>query len=399
MRTYVIATLREFLATEASGGLVLFVAAVVAIVCANGPFAEAWLSLWEREIGPGLFHLSLRHWIDDGLMTLFFFVVGLEIKRELVTGELRDPRKAALPVIAALGGMAGPAAIYTVLNAGGAHIQGWGIPVATDIAFAVGVLVLLGPRIPTGLKLFLLTLAIADDIGGIVVIAAFYTSDLAVLWLLATAAALGIVALMRATRIAHPAWYVPIGVLVWVAAFRSGVHPTIMGVALGLITPARPVRGRPVLEELEHRLHPLTSFAIVPLFALANAGVALDARSLGDAFSSPVFWGIALGLLVGKTIGVSAATFAAVALRIGRLPAGVRPQHIFGVSIVAGVGFTVALFITNLAFPRDGVTEIARAAVLIGSACSAVVGALVLAMVRPRREIVPSDAVTGPDGI
>ena len=399
VRTYVIAPLREFLRTEAAGGIVLFAAAVLAIAWANGPFAPSYRSLWEHEIGPGAFHLSLRHWIDDGLMILFFFVVGLEIKRELVTGELRDPRKAALPVIAALGGMAGPAVIYLLLNGGGPYSRGWGVPVATDIAFAVGVLVLLGRRIPSGLKIFLLTLAIADDIGGIVVIAAFYSSDLDVRWLAAAAGSLLTVVALRAAQVSRPLWYVPIGVVVWISAYNSGVHPTIMGVALGLITPAHPVRDRPVLEELEHRLHPITSFAIVPLFALANAGVALDAGALRTALGSTVFWGIAAGLLVGKTLGVSAATFAAVALRVGRLPAGVRARHVFGVSTVAGVGFTVALFITNLAFESGRATEIARAAVLAGSLVSAIVGAAVLASSRPRREPVPSLSVAAPDAI
>ena len=398
VRTYVLAPLREFLRTEAAGGAVLLAATVAALVWANGPWGDSYAALWRIEAGSGTFRLSLQEWVDDGLMTVFFFVVGLEIKRELVTGELRDPRKAALPVLAALGGMAGPAAIYLLLNGGGPHSRGWGIPVATDIAFSVGVLVLLGKRIPSGLKIFLLTLAIADDIGGIVVIALFYTGGLAFQWFAAAAAVLIGVVLLKRFGAARPIFYLPLGVIAWIATFQSGVHPTIAGVALGLLTPARPVRGRPVLEELEHRLHPSSSFAIVPIFALANAGVALDGEAIGAALGSSVFWGIAVGLLVGKTVGVSLATMVAVRLRIGRLPTGVRAAHVAGVAIIAGVGFTVALFIAGLAFEGAGPTEVAKVGSLAGSVVSALVGASVLSLIRavPERvSFVPSAAGGG----
>ncbi len=290
----VVDPVREFLHAEATGGLVLLAATVVALGWANSPLADAYQGLWGRELTVGVGRLALtedlKHWVNDGLMAVFFFVVGLEIKRELVAGELRDPRRAGLPVLAALGGVVVPAAIFLALNLGDGA-RGWGIPMATDIAFAVGVLAVLGSRVPTGAKLFLLTLAIVDDILAITVIAVFYSDGVVAEWqVVALCGLAGIFTLQRLGVRAISA-YVPLALVVWLATFESGVHATIAGVALGLATPALPFRGRPVLEQLQRRLHPLSSYVIVPLFALANAGVPLGADALGRAAGSPVAWG------------------------------------------------------------------------------------------------------------
>jgi NhaA family Na+:H+ antiporter len=295
----VVDPVKDFLQTEAAGGLFLLAATVVALGWANSPFAAGYEGLWSTELtigaGPLAVTEDLKHWVNDGLMALFFFVFGLEIKRELVVGELREPRRANLPVLAALGGVVVPAGIFLLLNAGGEGGRGWGIPMATDIAFAVGVLAVLGSRVPTGAKVFLLTLAIVDDILAITVIAVFYTGQLAVAWLAVAAAGMVLVLLLRQLGVRAISAYVPLGVLVWLATLESGVHATIAGVALGLATPARPAGGRPVLEQLEHRLHPLSSYVVIPLFALANAGVSLGGDALGRAARSPVALGCGPG--------------------------------------------------------------------------------------------------------
>jgi NhaA family Na+:H+ antiporter len=383
----VVDPLRDFLHAEATGGLVLLAATAVALGWANSPFAGAYESLWSRELTIGIGGLAitedLRHWISDGLMALFFFVVGLEIKRELVTGELRQPRLAGVPALAAVGGMLVPAAVFLALNAGGEGGRGWGIPVATDTAFALGILALLGSRVPATAKLFLLTLAIIDDILAITTVAVFYSADISLGWLIVAAGGLAGIFMMRRSGVASIAAYVPVGLLVWLATLESGVHATVAGVALGLATPARPVRGRPVLEQLEHRLHPVSSYLVVPLFALANAGLPLGAEALGAAATSPVSWGVALGLVAGKLIGITAASLAAVRLGIGPLPEGLGPRHVLGLAALAGIGFTVSLFITELAFPSGGLIDLAKTGILAGSLVSGVLGILLL-LGRPR---------------
>jgi NhaA family Na+:H+ antiporter len=379
----VVDPVKDFLQTEAAGGLFLLAATVVALGWANSPFAAGYQGLWSTELtigaGPLAVTEDLRHWVNDGLMALFFFVVGLEIKRELVVGELRDPRRASLPVLAALGGVVVPAGIFLLLNAGGQGASGWGIPMATDIAFAVGVLAVLGSRVPAGAKVFLLTLAIVDDILAITVIAVFYTSQLAVGWLAVAAAGMVLVLLLRRLGVRAISAYVPLGVLVWLATLESGVHATIAGVALGLATPARPVGGRPVLEQLQHRLHPLSSYLVIPLFALANAGVPLGGDALGRAARSPVAWGVALGLLAGKILGVAAASLAAVRLRVGALPDDLTMRHVLGLAALAGIGFTVSLFIAELAYPGSDLVDLAKVGILAGSLVSGLVGAGLLA--------------------
>ena len=372
----------DFLRTEAGGGVVLLVAALIALVWANSPWSGGYHDLWRHEIAVGSGEWAVRetlgHWINDGLMAVFFFVVGLEIKRELVCGELRDRRAAALPVVAAVGGMVVPAALFRLVAGGGPAAHGWGIPMATDIAFAIGVLALLGSRVPRGLKVFLLTLAIVDDIGAIAVIAVFYNARLEPGWLLGAAALSGGLAAARRLGAGWVAALVPVAVVVWYCAYRSGVHPTIAGVALGLVTPAGPVARRPVLEQIEARLHPWSSYLVIPVFALANAGVSLDGGSLGDAAASRLTWAVVVGLVVGKLVGIAGATLLVAHSPLGRLPSGVGGRHLLGVAALGGIGFTVSLFITGLAFTDEALQAQAKIGILAGSLMAALAGAVVL---------------------
>ncbi|MDP8936977.1 MAG: Na+/H+ antiporter NhaA [Actinomycetota bacterium] len=404
--------LRRFLDTEAAGGVLLLVAAVAALVWANSPWSGSYRALWETEftlrLGQwGLTH-DLRHWVNDGLMTLFFLVVGLEIKREVVCGDLREPRTAAVPVFAAVGGMAVPAILYAVVNGSGPGSPGWGIPMATDIAFAVGVLAVLGRRVPASLKLFLLTLAIVDDIGAIVVIAVFYAGGVEPAYLAAAAVLLAAVLGLRRAGVVWVTPYVVLGVAVWLVTQASGVHATIAGVVLGLLAPARPLTAAAVArqwagdlsddpgpgelaamtrlaatsvspaERIEHLLHPWTSFFVVPVFALANAGVAVRSDSFDTTGATAVAVGVALGLAVGKVVGVTGATWLAVRTGVGRLPEGATWPMVAGVGTVAGIGFTVSLFVAELAFDPGPLQDAAKIGVLGASALAALAGALVL---------------------
>jgi NhaA family Na+:H+ antiporter len=370
----------EFVSVEALSGLVLLGAAVVALVWANidtSSYADVWGHEVTIGIGDASISLSLAHWINDTLMTLFFFVVGLEIKRELVEGELRERRNAVLPVLAALGGMVLPALLFLALNAGGAGVDGWGIPMATDIAFSLGVLAVLGTSVSSGVKLFLLTLAIVDDIGAILVIAIFYTSDLRPVWLLGALGAVAVVGLMRRFGLQHPWMYVIPGFALWLCLYESGVHATIAGVILGLLTPVIPGPTAGPAERLEHRLHPWSSFLVVPLFALANAGVVLGAGAIERASASAVTWGIAVGLIVGKVLGITTLTLLALRLGLGRLPAGMRARQVVGVAAVAGIGFTVSLFIADLSF-TGALLDDAKIGILGASVVAGALGAIVL---------------------
>ena len=380
--------LAEFLREEAAGGIVLVTTAAVAMIWANSPVSDSYFTLWDQNLTIGLGSVGittdLRHWINDGLMALFFFVVGLEIKRELVIGELRDRRAASLPAIAALGGVIAPALVFLALTAGGSDASGWAIPAATDIAFAVGVLALLGDRVSSGVKLFLLTIAIVDDIIAIVIIAAFYSGGLSLAWLAAAVAALGAAVVMRRAGVTRIAAYVPIGVAAWVAMHESGVHATIAGVALGLLTPAKPVGGRPVLSILEHRLHPLSAFVVIPLFALANAGVDFGGGVLTEAATSRLAWAIALGLFVGKLLGIAGATKLALRRGWGRLPDQVDTRQVWGVAALGGIGFTVSLFIAQLAYEDADTASTAKVGIFAGSLLSATVGAVMLLIAAAR---------------
>jgi NhaA family Na+:H+ antiporter len=311
-------------------------------------------------------------------MALFFFVVGLEIKRELIEGDLRDPKTAALPAVAALGGMVVPAALFLAINPSAPGSDGWGIPVATDIAFAIGVLSVLGSRIPKGLKLFLLTLAIVDDIGAILVIAVFYSSGLSGPWLGGAVATLLVFFLFQRVGIRHPVAYVVPALVLWVCTLESGVHATIAGVILGLLAPNQDWRGQPVIGRIERLLHPWTSFLVIPVFALANAGVELGGGVIGDALSSRITLGIVAGLVLGKTLGITAAVAAAVRLRLGRLPPGVRPRQVVGAAAVAGIGFTVSLFIADLSFGGTALLGDAKVGILLASLASGALGVLLL---------------------
>jgi NhaA family Na+:H+ antiporter len=375
--------LREFLDTEVAGGVVLLAATAVALGWANSPWQGGYQALWGTElaieVGRWTMAMDLRHWVDDGLMALFFFVVGLEIKRELVAGELRSPRNAALPVVTALGGMVLPALVFLALNRGGPGERGWGIPMATDIAFAVGVLALFGSRVPSGLKVLLLSVAIVDDVGAILVIAIFYSSGLA--WA-PLGIAVGLLAVVAALHRAGVVWWpvhVLLGLGVWLAAYASGVHATIAGVVVGLLMPTHPAG-----ERLEHTLHPWTSYLVVPLFALANAGIPLSRAALAAAVGSPVTGGVALGLVAGKLAGVGGAAWLALRLRIGALPEAVTGRQLLALAGVAGVGFTVSLFITGLAYPTAELQDQARVGILAGSLLAATIGAILLRTSLPR---------------
>ena len=367
---------------EASGGLVLVVCAAAALLLANSPASAAYDTLVHAELRIGAGELSitedLQHWVNDALMAVFFFVVGLEIKRELVTGELRDRRAATLPAVAALGGVVLPALIFLVLVGGGPEARGWGIPMATDIAFAVGVLALLGDRVPSAAKLLLLSIAIVDDILAIVVIAVVYTATVSLAWLAAAIVGLGAVLVLRRLGVAQIWPYALVGAFVWLATFESGVHATVAGVALGLLTPTGEVGGRNVLEQLEHRLHPLSAFVIVPLFAFVNSGVDLRGGALEQAVDGRLAVAVGGALLVGKTIGIGGAALLAQRLGVGVLPSGVQTRHVWGIAALGGVGFTVSLFVADLAYDTASLTDQAKVGIFAGSLISAAVGSGVL---------------------
>jgi NhaA family Na+:H+ antiporter len=374
--------LAEFAHDEAAGAVVLVVATVVGLAWANLATA-GYQGFWGHEVRFDLIGVHVGETyaevVNDGFMAIFFFVVGLEIKRERVVGELRDRRAAALPFFAAIGGMVVPALVFLALNATDAGARrGWAIPMATDIAFVMGVIALLGRRLPPPLRLFLLTLAIVDDIGAILVIAAFYTDHLVVGWLVGAFAVVAMIVAMRRLGVRAIWPYVLVGLPLWFCVLESGVHATIAGVVLGLLTPARPVDGRSVLEELEHFFHPISAFVVVPIFAVANTGIVLSRGSVADALSSTLAWGVMLGLLVGKPVGITLATTLGRALKVGRLPAGLELRHVMGGGIVAGIGFTVSLFVTELSFGAGPTGDVSKLAILTASALAAAAGSVVL---------------------
>ena len=402
--------LPDFLYVEAAGGAVLVAAIVAALVWANAAhvsYEDLWTTTFTVGFPDHHLTLTLREWVNDGLMTIFFFVVGLEIKRELVEGELRDPRKAAMPAVAALGGMVVPALIYVTFNAGGAGSRGWGIPMATDIAIAIGILSLLGSRVPPAVKLFLLALAIVDDIGAILVIVVFYSTHFGWESALGAVAVIGLMVGLRRLGVWNVLVYVALGVVVWVLVHESGVHATLAGVVLGLLTPTRGLRqpelvdadqladvstvetayetvvlareSVSVVEWLEYRLHPLSSYLIVPVFALANAGVVISRDSVDRAVSSPVTHGIVVGLVVGKLVGISGFTWLAHRTRLATLPDGMGGREVLGVAALGGIGFTVSLFVANLAFgPVGPLASDAKLGILAASVAAALLGAAVL---------------------
>lgn len=360
--------LRAFLDNEIAGGIVLLAAAAVALVWASSPWSQTYADLWHSELTLGPITEDLRHWVNDLLMALFFFVIGIEIKREVLLGDLRDPRRAALPVFAALGGMLVPAALYLALNVGRDGVNGWGIPMATDIAFALGILALLGPRVPSSLKVFLLALAIVDDLGAISVIAIFYSDSIGFGWLTAAAVSLGTIAILWRTGVRSLAVHVALGVITWWFVFESGVHATLAGVAVALLVPVD------LGDDVEHTLHPFTSFLIVPLFALANAGVDVNPDALAGNDARMVAAGVAAGLVIGKVVGIVGAVWLAVRLGLGHPPEKATWKHLVGVAAVAGIGFTVSLFVAGLAFDDDTLVDAAKLGILGGSALAATLG-------------------------
>jgi NhaA family Na+:H+ antiporter len=421
----------EFFRLEAAGGILLLVATVVALVWANSPWAGAYTGLFATKVTAGLGELAISKplilWINDGLMAVFFFLVGLEIKREVLAGELAEVKRAALAIGAAVGGMAFPAAFYLVFNGGGAGAAGWGIPMATDIAFALGALSLLGRRAPLALKVFLTAVAIVDDIGAVLVIALFYTSKLSLAALAIGLALLGLLALMNRAGVRSVVPYAVVAAVIWVAFLKSGVHATIAGVLVAMTIPVSVrmppgelvTRSRDVLENLaqharggasvlasaeqrhalielengihasvsplqrlEHALHPWVIFGIMPVFALANAGVGLGG-DVASAFLNPVALGIIVGLVLGKQVGIMLAVWLLVRTGIAAIPANVTWRQIYGVAALAGIGFTMSLFIANLAFPGSPLLDVAKAGILMASLISGIVGWLALSGARP----------------
>jgi len=386
------APFQRFLAIEAASTILLLVATVAALAWANSPWSASYSALWHTQLalslGPASLSLSLEHWVNDGLMVLFFFLVGMEIKHELVHGELSTRERAMLPVFGALGGMLAPAAIYAALHLGGPAISGWGVPMATDIAFAVAALTVFGARVPAGLKVFLLALAIVDDLGAVAVIALFYSHGFSPAALVAAASGLALVVLLRAAGVRAIGVYWIVGLGVWLATLHSGLHATLAGVLLGFLTPAHPVgpaRDAPApLALLTAALHPWSAFVVMPLFALANAGVPLDPAVLADALARRVALGIGVGLFVGKPLGVLLLAWLAVRLRLAALPAGIGFGQLLGAGVLAGIGFTMAIFLTTLAFEDPALVAASKLGVMGASVLAAGCGAALLARALPR---------------
>ncbi len=390
------ATIRNFLKMESAGGIVLMGAAVLAMIVANTPLKEYYDLLLEVpvEIRVGALQIGkpLILWVNDGLMAIFFFLVGLELKREVVDGELSKPANVLLPVLGAVGGIVVPVAIFVWFNKGDpAGMQGWAIPAATDIAFALGILMLIGSRVPLSLKVFLVSLAIFDDLGAIAIIALFYTYELSMLALLVAGACLAVLALMSWRQVSSVSTYILVGVVMWIAVLKSGVHATLAGVALAAFIPMRDASdpGHSPLRELEHDLHHVVAFGVLPIFAFVNAGISFAGVGMADLLH-PVPLGIAAGLFIGKQLGVFA--FCAVAIKLGlaRLPEGAGWGALYGVSILAGVGFTMSLFIGGLAFEYKvldlDVVFDERLGIVLGSLLSGVIGYLVLQRALPREK-------------
>jgi NhaA family Na+:H+ antiporter len=426
------APFQRFLAIEAASTILLLLATVAALAWANSPWGGSYAHLWHTKLAFSLADakvgLSLEHWVNDGLMVLFFFLVGMEIKHELVHGELSSRERAMLPVFGALGGMVVPAGIYASLHAGGPAASGWGVPMATDIAFAVAALAVFGSRVPSGLKVFLLALAIVDDLGAVTVIAIFYTHDLSLTALAAAGGALVLAFAMRLSGVRSYGPYWMVGIVVWFATLQSGVHATVAGVLLGFLTPTTMLapevslvgRGRRFFEEslarldstpelpdrerkrvaqelreisrhslsplerLTEALHPYSAFVVMPIFAFANAGVVIDTGALADPLALRVALGIGLGLLVGKSLGITLFCWLAVRAGVATLPAGVGWGSLFGAAILGGIGFTMALFITALAFTDPALAAASKVGVMIASLIATVCGVAVLSRALPR---------------
>ncbi|MCU6715203.1 Na+/H+ antiporter NhaA [Megasphaera butyrica] len=370
---------QRFFKQEASSGIVLLTFAVMAMGLANSPWAAAYEEIlhWKVSVGMGDFQLSmsLLHWINDGLMAVFFFVIGMEIKREFLFGELKSPSSTLLPIAAAVGGMVVPALLYTAFNIGKPTISGWGVSMATDIAFSLGVLAFAAPRAPRAVVVFLTALAIVDDLGGILVIALFYSSDLHGPSLLAGAAVLLALFWLSRRNVQSVLLYLIGGGLLWYAFLQGGIHPTIAGVLLGFSIPAgtEETHGESLLRKLEHRLTPWSAFFVMPVFALSNAGIAIDGGSVGNLLT-PVGLGIMAGLFLGKPLGIFLSVYGLIRLRVAALPAGVRTAHFLGAGMLGGIGFTMSLFIAALAFADGQALMTAKTAIVAASVMSGLAG-------------------------
>ncbi len=382
--------IKDFLKLESAGGILLVLATFLALLFANSPLNTIYSGLLEIPVAIQFGQLEIAKplflWVNDGLMAVFFFLVGLELKRELVDGELSHPSKIILPAVAAVGGMAVPAAIYSWFNWNDpVAMQGWAIPAATDIAFALGILTLLGNRVPTELKIFLVSLAIIDDIGAIIIIAIFYTADLSITSLVIATLCVITLAVMNIRGVDHLPPYILIGIVLWVSVLKSGVHATLAGVALAFFIPYRAKNGSSPVQNLEHDLHGTVAFFILPLFAFMNAGLVINADAIAQSFTA-IPLGIAMGLFFGKQVGIFGFCWLAVTLKLAP-PSAIPWRQIYGASILCGVGFTMSLFISSLAFEQTGEDYLAidRMGILMGSFLSAIVGYCYMWLILPKK--------------
>ena len=383
----------QFFKNESSSGLVLLFCAITAIIIANSNFSSMYNNIIHTYIAIGYkdfsLSMSILHWINDGLMAIFFLVVGMEIKREIVFGELKSFKKTILPVSAAIGGMVVPAIIYVLFNFNQTTIIGWGIPMATDIAFALGILSLVGKKAPKGIIIFLTALAIVDDLGAIIVIAIFYTSEIS--WIALILGLIIFLAIILANKfnIKNKWFYIVFGIMLWICFLKSGVHATIAGVLLGMGLPI----GKnieefrtSILYRFEHFLTPLSSFIIMPIFALANSGITIDINSLSTAIVSPVSLGIIFGLFIGKQIGIFGASYILVKLKLAKLPSKVTKRHLYGASVLGGIGFTMSLFVSSLSFTEESILSMAKISIIIASILSATFGAVIFKIIKFKNE-------------
>jgi Na+:H+ antiporter, NhaA family len=372
---------KEFLAAKITGGYILLLGVIIALVLVNSPLKDSFHHLFTAVLGIQIGHLTFTHdlhfWINDGLMAIFFLLVGLEIKRELIEGELSDFKKSSLPILSALGGMIVPAAIYALFNYGGIGANGWGIPMATDIAFAVAILSILGKRIPLSLKIFLTALAIVDDLGAILVIAFFYTQSLAFNYLFYSLIVLIILYLLNISRVKSIMMYVPFGILLWYFIYKSGIHATIAGVLFAFMIPTNKGKNMSPLEQLEHILNKPVSYLIMPLFALSNTDIIFSAESW-QALRNPIGIGIVGGLLFGKVIGIVSFAYLSIKLKLSSLPTGTNWKQLIGAGFLGGIGFTMSIFIALLSFPETEMQSISKFAILFASITSGLVGYLIL---------------------
>ncbi|EEN98600.1 Na+/H+ antiporter NhaA [Vibrio cholerae] len=377
--------IRDFFKMESAGGILLVIAAAIAMVIANSAMGEGYQAFLHTYV----FGMSVSHWINDGLMAVFFLLIGLEVKRELLEGALKSRETAIFPAIAAVGGMLAPALIYVAFNFNDpAAIQGWAIPAATDIAFALGIMALLGKRVPVSLKVFLLALAIIDDLGVVVIIALFYSSDLSTIALTIGFIMTGVLFMLNVKHVTKLSIYLVAGLILWIAVLKSGVHATLAGVVIGFAIPLKGNKGEhSPLKHLEHALHPYVAFAILPVFAFANAGISLQGVSLAG-LTSMLPLGVALGLFLGKPLGIFSFSWAAVKLGVAKLPEGINFKHIFAVSVLCGIGFTMSIFISSLAFGQanEAYDTYARLGILMGSTTAALLGYSLLRLSLPLKK-------------